>query len=122
MAMVKITNGDVTTFVSRGAYESQYKDLGFVIAGDTPFNGEYKSDADAFDTDDFDYSGDTESGNDSESDVDGFNDLLEKPISQWSKNEVRDFAHSKGIDIKGTKNVNEAKEIIKEYLEDLQRG
>lgn len=118
MAMVKITNGDITTFVSRGAYESQYKDLGFVIAGDLPFEEKYEdSDDESFDgvPDDFVDSGETDA-------TDDYADLLEKPISQWSKNEVRDFAHAKGIDIKGTKNVNEAKDVIKKYLEDLQRG
>lgn len=118
MAMIKITNGDITTFVSRGAYESQYKDLGFVIEGSLPFEEKYDdSDDESFDgaSDDFVDSGETDA-------TDDYADLLEKPISQWSKNEVRDFAHAKGIDIKGTKNVNEAKDVIKKYLEDLQRG
>lgn len=121
MAMVKITNGDVTTFVSRGAYESQYKDLGFVIAGDLPFEEKYDDNYgdndESFDSSSDDYVADGETDA-----TDDFADLLEKPISQWSKNEVRDFAHAKSIDIKGTKNVNEAKDVIKEYLEDLQRG
>ena len=34
MAMVKISNGDVTQIVSRGAFETQYKKLGFQIVGD----------------------------------------------------------------------------------------
>ena len=40
----------------------------------------------------------------------------EKPISQWSKTEVKKYAELKRIDITGTKNVNEAKAIIKEFL------
>lgn len=112
MAMIKITNGDITTFVSRGAYESQYKDLGFTIAGDLPFEEKYEDSDESFDGE-----------SDGETDAtDDYSELLEKPISQWSKNEVRDFAHAKGIDIRGTKNVNEAKDVIKKYLEDLQRG
>ena len=117
MAMVKITNGDITTFVSRGAYESQYKDLGFTIAGDLPFEEKYEDSDESFDGESDGYVADGETDA-----TDDYVDLLEKPISQWSKNEVRDFAHAKGIDIRGTKNVNEAKDVIKKYLEDLQRG
>ena len=122
MAMVKITNGEITTLVSRGAYESQYKDLGFVIEGDLPFEEKYD---DSDNSDNYESFDDTSEdfASDGETDAtDDYAELLEKPISQWSKNEVRDFAHAKGIDIKGTKNVNEAKDVIKEYLEDLQRG
>ena len=117
--MVKITNGDVTTLVSRGAYESQYKDLGFVIAGDLPFEEKYDDNYgdndESFDStsDDFVADGETDA-------TDDFAELLEKPISQWSKNEVRDYAQL--LDIRDKKNVNEAKDVIKEYLEDLQRG
>lgn len=42
--------------------------------------------------------------------------LLEKPLGNWSAKEVKLFAEANDIDITGTKNSNEAKEIIKEYL------
>ena len=124
MAMVKISNGDVTQIVSRGAFETQYKKLGFQIVGDNQaieakkevkkVAEEKKSEAqvpydDVFVADAVD--DDTEDGDD-------FEELLEKPISQWNKTEVKDFAAAKGIDIHGTKNANEAKEIIKRYLDD----
>ena len=121
MAMVKISNGEVTQIVSRGAFDTQYKRLGFQIVEDNnvaEVNKEVKKAADVNksepqvpDNDDFDaYVAD-----DNEDD---FEELLEKPISQWNKTEVKDFAVAKGIDIHGTKNVNEAKEIIKKYLDD----
>lgn len=44
-------------------------------------------------------------------------ELIEKPISQWKKDEVKQFAEENGIDISGTKNANEAKEIIKKFLD-----
>ena len=44
-------------------------------------------------------------------------EMKKKPISQWSKDEVKKFATAADIDITGTKNVNEAKGLIKEYLE-----
>lgn len=43
-------------------------------------------------------------------------EILEKPISQWSKEEVKRFATIKEIDISGTKNASEAKEIIKSFI------
>lgn len=123
MAMVKISNGEVTQIVSRGAFDTQYKRLGFQIVGDNKATEvkkevkkaaeEKKPEAQVPDDDDFDadVADDTEDGDD-------FEELLEKPISQWNKTEVKDFAAAKGIDIHGTKNANEAKEIIKKYLDD----
>lgn len=121
MAMVKISNGEVTQIVSRGAFDTQYKRLGFQIVEDNnvaEVNKEVKKAADVNksepqvpDNDDFD----ADAADDNEDD---FEELLEKPISQWNKTEVKDFAVAKGIDIHGTKNVNEAKEIIKKYLDD----
>lgn len=118
MAMVKISNGEVTQIVSRGAFDTQYKRLGFQIVGDNKTTEvkkaaeEKKSEAQVPDDDfDADVADDTE-------DDDDFEELLEKPISQWNKTEVKDFAAAKGIDIHGTKNANEAKGIIKKYLDD----
>lgn len=116
MAMVKISNGEVTQIVSRGAFDTQYKRLGFQIVGDnktTEVKKEKKKSEAQVPDDDFDadVADDTEDGDD-------FEELLEKPISQWNKTEVKDFAAAKGIDIHGTKNANEAKEIIKKYLYD----
>lgn len=116
MAMVKISNGEVTQVVSRGAFDTQYKRLGFQIVEDNKVAEvkktaeEKKPEAQVPDDDfDADVADDTE---------DDFEELLEKPISQWNKTEVKDFAAAKGIDIHGTKNANEAKEIIKKYLDD----
>ena len=116
MAMVKISNGEVTQIVSRGAFDTQYKRLGFQIVGDnktTEVKKEKKKSEAQVPDDDFD----TDVADDTE-DGDDFEELLEKPISQWNKTEVKDFAAAKGIDIHGTKNANEAKEIIKKYLYD----
>ena len=119
--MVKISNGDVTQIVSRGAFDTQYKRLGFQIVEDNKVAevqrevkkaaDEKKPESQVPDDDDFD----ADAADDTEDD---FEELLEKPISQWNKTEVKDFAAAKGIDIHGTKNANEAKEIIKKYLDD----
>ena len=90
--MVTITNGVNTCTVTNSAYENVYKKQGFTIVEDN------KNIAHEADTDDF-----------SET-------LLEKPIAQWSKAEVKKFAEENEIDISGTKNANEAKAIIKEWI------
>lgn len=120
--MVKISNGEVTQIVSRGAFDTQYKRLGFQIVEDNKVAEvqrevkkaaeEKKPESQVPDDDDFDADA---ADDDTEDD---FEELLEKPISQWNKTEVKDFAAAKGIDIHGTKNANEAKEIIKKYLDD----
>lgn len=119
MAMIKISNGEVTQIVSRGAFDTQYKRLGFQIVEDNKTVDvkkvtEEKSEVQAPDDDVLD----TDIADDDTEDGDDFEELLEKPISQWNKTEVKDFAVAKGIDIHGTKNANEAKEIIKKYLDD----
>ena len=98
--MVKITNGIDVFEVSRGAYEGIYAHQGYKILIDEKpeevmeDNEPAKSEDEKF-----------------------FEEIVEKPLSQWNKTEVKRFAALKEIDIAGTKNVNEAKTIIKEFLE-----
>lgn len=44
-------------------------------------------------------------------------ELMEKPISQWSKDEVKRFVDIKGIDTSGAKSVNEVKDLIKSMFQ-----
>ena len=98
--MVKITNGIVTFEVTRGAYDGIYSHQGFKPVEEV---AEKKVAADE----------DVDNRTDDEKFAD---ELVEKPISQWSKEEVKRFAAIRDIDISGTKNANEAKEIIKQFL------
>jgi hypothetical protein len=43
-------------------------------------------------------------------------EIEEKPISNWSKEEVKLYADHYEIELTGTKNVNEAKERIKNFM------
>lgn len=100
--MVKITNGIVTFEVTRGAYDGIYSYQGFKPVDEVK-KAEEKVAAGE--------------GVDNRTDDEKFADeLVEKPISQWNKEEVKRFAAIRGIDISGTKNANEAKEIIKQFL------
>lgn len=99
--MVKITNGVNVFEVTRGAFDGIYSRQGYRLvdekveakAPEVPAAPE-KSEDDIF-----------------------VEEILEKPISQWNKEEVKRFAAIKEIDISGTKNANEAKEIIKSFID-----
>ena len=99
--MVKITNGVNVFEVTRGAFDGIYSRQGYRLvdekveanASEAPAAPE-KSEDDIF-----------------------VEEILEKPISQWNKEEVKRFAAIKEIDISGTKNANEAKEIIKSFID-----
>jgi hypothetical protein len=99
--MVKITNGVSVFEVTRGAFDGIYSHQGYKIVNESksaqadkaPDNTDTRTDDEKF-----------------------ADELVEKPVSQWNKEEVKRFAALKEIDISGTKNANEAKEIIKQFL------
>lgn len=101
--MVTIKNGDNIHVVTEGAYKEIFSRLGYEIVSDK----EEVSIETPIDVDDNAMS---------EEDMEFILGVEEKPISQWSKTEVKKYAELKHIDITGTKNVNEAKAIIKEFL------
>lgn len=98
---MKITNGVDIFEVTKGAFTDIYSKQGFYAVK------EVKHVEPAVDV--------TDEGEDEE--VKWTNELLEKPISQWKKEEIKRFADFNGIDISGTKNANEAKGLIKEFLD-----
>ena len=95
--MVKITNGINVIEVTNGAFETVYKGQGYhrVVEQQAVVSAPVKDE------------------NDNAGEVDRIAELEEKPISQWNKTEVKEYAEAKGIDLSGTKNVNEAKDRIK---------
>ncbi len=99
--MVKITNGANVFEVTRGAFDGIYSRQGYHLVDE-----DKKADASAKPT--------TPGKSEDEIFVE---EILEKPISQWNKEEVKRFAAIKEIDISGTKNANEAKEIIKSFID-----
>lgn len=97
--MVKITNGVNVYEVTHGAFDGIYSRQGYVILD------EKKPAANV----------ETPEKTEDEKFLD---EIIEKPISQWNKDEVKRFAALKEIDITGTKNAGEAKELIKQFLEE----
>lgn len=101
--MIKITNGINVFEVTSGAYESIYRHQGYQVIGDKKEQ---------------DFGAGTAGGEESNETADEIfaEELQKKPISQWNKDEVRRYAAIKEIDLVGTKNVNEAKEVIKKAM------
>lgn len=100
--MVKITNGVNIFEVTRGAFDGIYSRQGYVIFNDTG-----KEEA-------FVKGRKTNEKTDDERFVD---EMIEKPISSWTNEEVKRFAALNEISLTGTKSANEAKEIIKSFIE-----
>lgn len=125
MAMVKISNGEVTQIVSRGAYESQYKSIGFRIVMDDEeaANESELVNVDGLSEDkgtniDLSSKDKNDEINIDINDVDEFEELLEKPISQWSSDELKKFVTAKDIDTSSAKKISEVRTIVKNYLDE----
>ena len=99
--MVKITNGVNVFEVTRGAFDGIYSRQGYKLVDE-------KAEAKA---------PEAPAAPEKSEDEIFVEEILEKPISQWNKEEVKHFAAIKKIDISGTKNANEAKEIIKSFID-----
>lgn len=97
--MVKITNFVNTFEVTQGAYDDIFKKQGFELVEDKEDKKETveetkKTNEEAY-----------------------VEELMEKPISQWNKEEVKTYASLKNIDISKTKNIGEARNIIKQSID-----
>lgn len=97
--MVKITNGVNVFEVTRGAFDGIYSRQGYKILNEDNVAVEETAAPERTEDEKF------------------LDEIIEKPISQWNKEEVKRFAALKEIDITGTKNANEAKAIIKDFIE-----
>lgn len=102
--MVVITDGMSTFEVTEGAFESIYSKQGYEIVKG---KGEKKS-----------VKNDTkQDGKKEKSEDEKFLEtIVEKPIGQWSKEEVAKFVELNEIDTEGATKLSEVKEIVKEFL------
>lgn len=97
--MVLITNGVNKFWVTKGAFDGVYSKQGYTIENDKKVAATVKMPSPKSLDEKF------------------LEEVEEKPLSQWSKEEVKKFAALKGIDFSGTKNINEAKALIKDFME-----
>lgn len=98
--MVDITNEVDTYSVTKGAYEDIFKRQGF-----KPVNEEKEGKKETVEE---------TKKTDKEAYIE---ELMEKPISQWNKEEVKTYASLKNVDISNTKNIGEARNIIKQSID-----
>lgn len=112
--MIKITNGSEVYQVTNGAYETVYKPMGFVpVEGFVPVDSVAVEDNVAVDEESVSDEEWTEAESEVDDDTAWCEELKKKPIGQWNKSEVKRYAEIRGIDITGTKSINEAKDRIK---------
>lgn len=101
--MVDITNKVDTYSVTKGAYEDIFKRQGF-----KPVKEEKEDEKETVE--------ETKKTNEEAY----IEELMEKPISQWNKEEVKTYASLKNVDISNTKNIGEARNIIKQSIDKEQ--
>lgn len=128
MAMIEITNGEVTSKVPYTAYESQYKKLGFRPVSDsgveekkdvTPVEEEHEEeDANVVVTN----VAEEDADEDEDPDTAFVEDILEKPLSQWTTDELKEFVRIKDIDTSGAKKTSEVRSIVKAFLEEQDKA
>lgn len=132
--MVKITNGINTIEVTRGAFEGIFAKQGFHLVDDENHcqqkpasnsngtsTGSDNSNANSDnDNDADDNSQANASGSDEEKSEDELflSEIVEKPISQWNKDEIKRFATLKEINLSDVKNTADAKARIKEFFDE----
>ena len=143
--MVTITDGIKIFRVSAGAAKP-YEGMGFHIAtaeeleemkraqqehfddAGTPVSETFESETSekednehTEDSEDDEESGEGETGM-SKEDAAYIEELLEKPLSQWSNEEVKEFVRIKGIDTSGAQKVSQVRVIIKTYREEQNKN
>lgn len=101
--MVKITNGIDIFEVSRGAFDGIYSRQGFSIMEEDVVNeGNVK---------------DIEGNKEIDEDEKFLEEILEKPISKWTKDETMKFVELNDIDLQGKTTSEEIKAIVKDFID-----
>lgn len=127
--MVTITNGIKTFRVTSGAVPV-YKSLGFRTVTDEELEemqqATHEHFNDAGEPENSAKSGKEESDSDEEGeeleDATFIEEILEKPLSQWTNDEVKEFVRIKEIDTSGAQKVSQVRDIIKTYLEEQNKN
>lgn len=128
--MVDITNGRVSLTVTRGAFEGIYKHQGYILVHDyaglttikqadekaTSINNHIAEEESS--------AGDnleqTEEADESSEKSFEMAELLETPIGQWSKEQLKEFAEANDISIDGASTVREVRNIIKDFIDSVK--
>lgn len=123
--MITITDGSTQYNVTRGAYETIYKGMGFYPVGQEPsvqstggvvsvaesVTSEEPGPAVMEDTVEVDGTSETEEPAVSE-DEKWCEAIRQKPITQWSKQDLKKYAEINSVDLSGAKTVNDVRAKI----------
>lgn len=101
--MVKITNGIDTFEVTKGAYKTVFKAQGYRVLDQSETPAHIASEPGVQDPE----------KTEDEKFVD---EIIEKPIAQWTKEELKRFADINEISLEGVSKVDEVREIIASYI------
>lgn len=121
--MVTITNGYKTFRVTNGAVPV-YKSMGFHTVTNEELDRakHIEQGYGTGEVENFVEEGSTTLEQTVDEDTVFIEELLEKPLSQWSNEEVKDFVKIKGIDTSGAQKVSQVRGIIKTYLEEQNKN
>lgn len=123
--MITITDGSTQYNVTRGAYETIYKGMGFYPVGQEPSvqsTGGVTAVAESVASEESgqaDVEGATETDDASASEDSAVSEdekwceaIRQKPITQWSKQDLKKYADINGVDLSGAKTVNDVRSRI----------
>lgn len=122
--MVKITNFVNTFEVTQGAYDDIFKKQGFELVEEAPRKKKkatkkhVKEAVEEVEEDEWEEAEEATEKDYKSEEKKYVEKLMEKPISQWNKEEVKAYASIKGLDISKTQNIGEARNIIKQSIDE----
>lgn len=122
--MVKITNFVNTFEVTQGAYDDIFKKQGFELVEEAPRKKKkatkkhVKEAVEEVEEDEWEEAEEATEKDYKSEEEKYVEKLMEKPISQWNKEEVKAYASIKGLDISKTQNIGEARNIIKQSIDE----
>lgn len=99
--MIKITNGINEFLVPEGAYEHMFKQQGYTIVGDEQ-EVETEAEIEGFQPDEVEVKTDK---------------LDEKPVSQWSKQELKFYCDKHEISLEGVARTEDVRERVLKFQE-----
>lgn len=126
--MVRISNGRQTVEVTKGAFENVYKNLGFYEVGVTTAEPvhQHQQTPPTPPTQETETSNEDQDGGEENNEGEGepldIEALLEKPLSQWTPEELKEFVSVKGIDTTGATKVSQVRKIVKAYLDEQAKN
>ena len=121
--MVDITNGKNSLTVTKGAFEGIYKHQGYTLVHNYAGSATIKPDvtkeevAQSFVEDVAAVEEQLPEVEESTEKVIEMAELLETPIGQWSKEQLKEFAEANNISIDGASTVREVRNIIKNFID-----